>query len=467
MGSTLRRASFRALGILLLLATGACSDEPGRSTPPDTVADTIAAEVSADVSAPDLVADEVTVLATPKESDRLFDDTAPTPHFDLEVQPADWEWLSHNAGLEEYVPATLTYQGQSSTDAAVRYKGAFGSLFSCLDANGELICDKLPLKVSFNEYDKAGRFLGLRKLLFHSCTRDGSCLRERLAYRLFLDAGLRAPRVVHATLSINGSAPSLYALVEYVDKEFLEDHFDEPGGNLYKERWPGILDPQYYVSGLRTNETVADISRVLAFSEALQSATEATFNEAVDPFIDRGAMATYNAVDQLINNWDGIWKLYCSGSLCNNHNYYLYEDPSDDRLVVIPWDLDNTFGQPNADLGRSWSDTSPKACAIEVLQIPGLPGDLGILAPQCDPLLRGLMLQNWEAYRAALDALLTGSNTNLESLLGRLERYRATIRPLLEADPDAPPLADWDAEVVKLRYILIQQYEEAQTLVDE
>jgi len=77
------------------------------------------------------------------------------------------------------------------------------------------------------------------------------------------------------------------------------------------------------------------------------------------------------------------------------------------------------------------------------------------------------MLQNWEAYRAALDALLTGSNTNLESLLGRLERYRATIRPLLEADPDAPPLADWDAEVVKLRYILIQQYEEAQTLVDE
>jgi spore coat protein H len=403
---------------------------------------------------------------TPSRTERLFDDEAPVWRFDIEMAPDDREWLDANATLEQYVPGSVIFEGERFENAGIRYKGAFGSLHSCFDDMGRLTCSKLSLKVSFNEYVDRGRFQGVRKLLFHSCNRDPTCLRERLSYRFFGDVGVEASRVGHAVVSINGDPPSLYALVEYVDDEFLEDHFADPEGNLYKERWPVSLDPAYYVDGLRNNESIADVSHMIELATVLGGTDDTAFAADVSPFFDFDYQTRYNAVDQLINDWDGIWKFYCFRGQCGNHNYYIYDDPAAGHFVIIPWDLDHSFSRPNDDMARSWWDDSPMSCEIDPIMIGGI-GELGIRAPQCDPLIRGLMRSNWDAYRDALRQILATPATSEEGLLARLDRYRALLRPHVEADPRSPPVLEWDAAVTTLRQGIRAQYREVEAFLAE
>lgn len=410
--------------------------------------------------------EDASAEAEPSETELLFDDFAPPVHFDIELSTEDLDWLNEDPTREEYVRGAVVVDGERFEDVGVRYKGAYGSLISCVGEQGELLCSKLALKLSFNKYDRSGRFRGLRKVILHACNRDVTCLRERLAYRLFRAAGIAAPRVVHATASINGEPPSLYAMVEYVDHEFVEDSFTETDGNLYKEVWPRSDNPEVYRAALRTNEDVGDVSRLVEFARVLSRTSDQSFAGDVEPWIDLDAMARYNAVDQLLNNWDGLWKFYCAEGECGNHNFYLYDDPASGRFVVIPWDLDYTWRFPNDDMARSWWDDGPTAC--EIVPEPGFPEfELGTLAPQCDPLMRGLMRSGWEAYRDALRDLLDGPETGLDGLLTRLNRYRATLREFVANDPHGPTVEAWDAAVAQLRQILIAQAAEAERFLAE
>ena len=350
----------------------------------------------------------------------------------------------------------------------MRYKGGYGSLFSCFDKSGKRTCDKLSLKVSFNESDKKGRFHGVRKLVFNSCNRDPTCLRERVSYALFRAAGVVAPRAVHARLRVNGEPLGLFLLVEAIDKEFVQDHFAWQQGNLYKEVWPDRVTPQHYIDALKTNDkpapgTQPDVSRMVAFAKALQSAADADFDALVDAWLDRPVMTRYLVVDQVINNWDGIWKFYCaSASQCRNHNYYVYDDKGGSgRIVVVPWDLDHTFNVPNADMARSWWQDGPDVC--EIKHDNPL---IGTRAPQCDPLLRGLMRQGWKAFLAQVDALTSdGGALGIKAQHAQLDRYRAAISADVATDPHGPGLVAWNKATAVLRAVMTEQHGHARELL--
>ena len=445
----------------VLLGACGCADDVPSVAPCPADASASADGVAADGGGGDAQAD-AGATKPPSATERLFDPKAPLRTFHLTVADKDWQWLQKHAVEETYVPATVASAGETSTAGAVRYKGAFGSLVSCFDKDGNQTCKKLSLKVSFNESDKKGRMFGVRKLILNSCNRDPSCLRERLGYTLFADAGLVAPRAVHVLVRINGGPPSVYLLVEAIDKEFLEDHFDDEGGNLYKEAWPAGENVQGWKNALKTNESKADVSRMLAFSKAASNATSETFNAAVAPWIDRDVMMRYFVVDQLTNNWDGIWKFYCPNKdSCRNHNFYVYDDPTSGKFVVLPWDLDHTFTQPNADMARSWWDDGPTACD---LQNPN--GFIAIRAPQCDPLLAGLMRQGWAAYVAQLDTWTAdGALLSAPRLHQRLEQWRAQLQEPIKADPKGPGLVMWLSATSQLRQLLTVQVAEARALL--
>jgi hypothetical protein len=397
------------------------------------------------------------------KTDQLFADDAPLGEFQILVAPEQWAWLQANATLEQYVPASVVYQGRQVDGAAVRYKGAYGSLHGCFDA-GVRTCPKLSLKVSFNEFDKQGRFEGVRKLVFNSCNRDDSCLHERVAYRLFRDVGLTASRAVHALVRVNDEAPSLYLLVENVDKEFLEDHLAPADGNLYKEAWPTpeASEPEWRAH-LKTNEAAGDVSRMRALADVLAATSDATFLAEVAPYVDAAEMLRYFAVDQIVHNWDGIWKFYCQGDQCRNHNYYLYERPGSQRIAVLPWDLDHTFNQPNPDMARSWRYLGPQACVIEVAN-----AWVGTRAPQCDPLLSGLMRLQWDAFVAVVDALTApGAPLSEAAILARLDGYRAMILPHIAADPLGPGVPRWRRAVAQMREVVRAQHRLARDFVAE
>ena len=398
------------------------------------------------------------------EADRLFDDEAPPPLFRIDVAPADWAWLNDHATDETYVPATVEHDGLRFEGAGLRYKGAYGSLYACFDDQGHRTCPKLSLKVSFNAYVTRGRFLGVRKLILNSCNRDPSCLHERLAYAAFRAAGVHASRAVHALVSLNGEAPGIYLLVESIDEAWLATRFADPSGNLYKEAWPRTTDPGAYVGALETNRDDPDTSRMAAWAMALAELPDQDFNAVMDSWIDREIMARYLVVDQMVQNWDGIWKFYCQGDQCGNHNYYVYDDPLSRQFRIIPWDLDYTMTAPNPDMARSWWDTSPEACEIQQTS-----PFLGVRAPQCDRLLRGLMLLNWERYLARLNDLVMapGGPLSLEMTLARLDRYRAMLLPWVDTDPLGPAPAAWRRSVSQLRQIVRAQHDQALRLLAE
>ncbi len=394
----------------------------------------------------------------PSKTERLFDDDAPPRLFRIEVAPEDLAFLDEDPRREEWVPASVELEGERFQRAALRYKGAYGSLFACVDESGQRTCPKLSLKVSFNEYVDGGRFQGVRKLVFNSAVRDPSYLHERLAYGLFRAAGVAASRAVHARVSINGGPPSLFVLVENVDKEWVEDRFERDEGNLYKQVWPQHTVAGPYVGALRTNEQAADVSRMIDFARLLPGLSPADFNRGVDPWIDRDVMATYFVVDQMTHNWDGIWKFYCHRGACGNHNFYIYDDPGSRRFVVVPWDLDFTFSSPNPDLARSWWVDDPVACDAPGRTRP----------PQCDPLLRGLMRVNWMAYKQRLLELTQpGAPLSEAAVLARLDRYRAAVLPHVAEDPQGPDLATWRREVAKLRQVVRAQAVQAQIFLEE
>ena len=442
-----------ALAALLLAA---CADAPPArraESAPETTRSALCPEAEPPDGGTDVEFDGVEDWASAKTA-RLFDNRVLPRRFRIEVAPEDWEWLKGHAREEQYVDATVEHEGERFGGASVRFKGGYGSLFACFDEDGRQICDKLSLKVSFNERTAGGRFQGVRKLAFNSCNRDKTCLRERLSYELYRDVGLPASRAVHALVSVNDGPESLYLLVEHIDKEWIEDRFAEPEGNLYKEVWPQHLSDEPYRDALRTNKDAGDVSRMVELARILADVTEAGFDEALEPWIDTEAMLRYFVVDQVIHNWDGIWKFYCGRWGCGNHNYYVYDDPQSKRLHILPWDLDHTFNRPNTDMARSWWDVDDEACEVEVVD-----SRFRIRAPQCDPLLRGLMLLHWDAWRELLEELTQGDDAPLSAAaqLRRLDRYRSMIHTAVEGDPLGPDAREWRAAVAQLRQVIRAQ----------
>lgn len=462
-------ASVAALGLCLTFAACGGDDQPsgehGLPPAPDCGAASPAMDAAAgDGRVDDAATSDAAPTVGPSATDLLFDDDAPVRAFKILVEPADWAWQQANATKEQYVPAVVVYQGVTYPDAQVRYKGGFGSLNSCFDAQGKRLCNKLSIKVSFNETDKSGRFHGVRKLVFNACNRDDTCLRERLSYAFFRRAGVLAPRSVHARVQVNDDPAALYLLVENVDKEFVQDHFAWDKGNLYKETWPDSADPNRYIQGLKTNKDKPDVTRMVTLATALKQTPESGFVALADTWIDRAAMSRYFAVDQLTNNWDGIWKFYCANdAYCGNHNFFIYDDQGGSgRVVVIPWDLDHTYNSPNPDMARSWWDDGPDACKVKHDNPIA-----GIRAPQCDPLLRGLMRQGWKDYLARIDALTAqGGPLGLKAQLALLDRYRAMIAPEVKLDALGPAVAVWEKATAVLRVLVIEQHAQARALLE-
>ncbi len=393
--------------------------------------------------------DDAPDAATGPGAEVVFDE-ARVATYALTIAPADWAQLNATARDEQYVPATLTYDGEVLADIGVRYKGGFGTLALCFDGQGNRTCPKLSMKLKFDAYVAGQRFYGLKRLNFHAMMYDPSHVKDRLAYGLFRAAGVPAPRAVHARITVNGELLGLFALVEEIDGVFTKDRFaaiDGGDGNLYKEVWPQGTDPAPYAAALDTNEG-ASVDRIVRFAGALTAAGDAAFRATLAQWTDVDALMNYLAVDRFIDHWDGIVGWYCDGAgNCVNHNFFWYEQADADRLWLLPWDMDNTFQVPSPireSYGMpDWNGSSSCASIPVFFGIPGR-------APACDPLIRRLGTLTWPEYQAATAALLAGAAAP-GVLEARLDELAAQLAPHVAEDPAGPGTAAWQAALDELR----------------
>lgn len=301
------------------------------------------------------------------------------------MKPEHWDHLVSRAKAEQYAKADFWFDQQMVSNVAVRAKGS-SSLTYVVDKGS----DRISLKVNFDRLHPGLAFCNLKKLNFHNNYRDPSLMRERLAYEVFARRQVPAPRAAHVDLWVNDMHMGVYTQVEQVDKVFLRRHFADGGGDLYKPRlnasyldWSGRSASKIEDMALKTNERTSDHEALLHFLDVLNNEPEETFPQAIEMVLDVDTVLRFLAVETA---------LVCLDSYQGRGvNYYLYENQG--RFVMIPWDLNESFGTYKCGLD--------KAAII----------DFRIDEPTCGPVAaRPLVARRWPMGRTGRRIMAICSN---------------------------------------------------------
>ena len=247
------------------------------------------------------------------------------PLYELRMSPNDLRTIEMEPYGNTTYPATFIAEGKTYEGVKVRARGSWSRSWP-----------KKSLKIQFDHKNPFGERI---RLDLNSCWRDPAFVREALAYRVYAACGVIAPRAQMVRLQVNGRFHGLYVDVEPPDKEFLARH-NHKGAELYKaasrtrdadERDLGD-DTSYQGAYTRETKKTEDYHELAQFCQQLARTTDVAgfFNQHVqlDQYIN------YLAATVLIQHWDGF-----------NKNHYLAHDrEGSGQWLVIPWDLDRTFG---------------------------------------------------------------------------------------------------------------------------
>ncbi|MFC7062622.1 CotH kinase family protein [Halobacillus seohaensis] len=245
----------------------------------------------------------------------------------IEIEESDFEDMLENPLEEEYKEAAVTYNGIDVPYTGVRFKGN-SSLNSVANSDSE----RYSFKLKFNEYIEQN-LEGFTKINLNNNFADPSYMREYLTYEIMEEMGIETPEYSFVHVSVNGKSYGLYLSVENIEEPYLERHFGNSTGNLFKanigaglswEEGMGIEGTNLEQKiGLETNTDLLD------FIEALDE------GKNVEDYFDVDSYLRYLAVSTVMANMDSY-----QGNL--SHNYYLYEQ--DGIFTFLPWDHNMSIG---------------------------------------------------------------------------------------------------------------------------
>ena len=261
-----------------------------------------------------------------------------------------------------YVHADLEFGSDRFRDVGVRYKGN-GTFLSSRDS------EKRSLKIDLNQFVKGQKLAGMSQLNLHNSVRDPSFMNEAIAYRLFRDGGVPAPRTAYAKVYITVPGKydrhylGLFDLVEDVGSAFVKEWFETSKGALLKPVTGNLFSDlgDDWKSYNQTYDPKGELSkeqkqRVIELCKFVSSADDALFASKVAEYIELDNFARYMAITTWLSDLDGI--------LGPGQNYYLYLHPKTQKFAFIPWDQDQAFGQfprgteeerENLSIQKPWS----------------------------------------------------------------------------------------------------------------
>ena len=316
---------------------------------------------------------------------------------------------------------SLTIGGEVFKEIGVRYKGnaSFNLMRGSLKRN-------LKVKLDWTRGDQD--YNRVKTLNLNAGGLDPSKLRDALAYGIFREAGVPAPRTTFAevTLTVPGKYDKahlgLYTIIEQVNNAFLKNHFQTKKGLLMKPE--GVASVEYFGEDWESYESryrpddeplFSQAKRVIEFARLINESDDNRFRSAIDSFLDVDGFLRFIAVNALIVNLDTL--------LAMPQNYYLYLHPKTQKFIFLPWDLDISFA--------GWPLGGP----------PEKQMDLSLLHPHSSgghKLIDRLFAI--EAVKAKYDRIiseLVAGPFSRERLLRNIERIEKTIQEALERDAAA------------------------------
>jgi hypothetical protein len=384
-------------------------------------------------------------------SDAVFDESV-VASYQITMSAADWNAIVSDPANQGHVwkPATMSWQGETVSQVAVR------SAKSYLPGNR-----KPTIRIKFDEFVPGQRWRGLDVVKLDSMmgNTDPSMMVERLAFWTCRQAGAAAPRACHARLTVNGDFKGLYEVIEPVRKAFVRYRWGiaNPDGNLYKidyliggqalfpfdqYLWRGS-NPATYVPDIfhpETNEVGGDYRDVVTLLDILNNGASADRRTRLEGHINLDQFLRHLAVMVATSNYDAIVE---HAATPNNHFWYHREDTN--RLEIVAWDCDVTFGNWTGD-SDDWRDDGGTT---------GWPGDTAnysvwyqFSTTRATSWIEGDSVAR-AAYLTKLQQVLDGP---FSALQGRIDFVSGQIRSHAYADPYKPfANADFDFAVNRIR----------------
>jgi spore coat protein H len=329
-------------------------------------------------------------------------------------QPAYWDSLTayYNAGLEQYMAATVILDSVQYDSVGVRFKGQS----SYTHPNS-----KKPFRLAFDQY-RSQKWDGMKGVHLNNCWGDPSFMREKIHLDFCRDAGISAPRASFAQVFLNDTLWGFYSLVEHVNKQFLSTHYGNSGGDLFKavDEFSGeqiVSDFRWYgkdTSGytrryeMKTDgSTTAWPSLVTVLDTLNNTKTPAA---SLPTKFNMSSFYRAMATDILFANLDSY--------IGSGRNFYFYFNTSTGKVEWIIWDVSLSFGAYNAGI------SSQEAVSIAY-----------VLSDTSRPLM-GKVLNTPALKQEYLAALASLYNTYFSStlLFPHIDSVANIIRPYVYAD---------------------------------
>lgn len=280
-----------------------------------------------------------TVTDNPFDAERLLQVSIQMPQQDFDTLKEEGRTLDQalracpgdtTQGAFEYTDFTakVNIDGTTLENVAIRKKGYLGSLSRF----------RPSLKLNFDTHEEGRTFKTLKRMTLNNNRQDPSFARQCLAYELFNEAGIIAPRCNLAQVYMNGEDLGVYTHVESIKKPFLERTFLNKSGNLYEAQVADLGTHLKDKFELKTNKTLNDRSDLTDFSSVL-NATDENFISELEQYVDLDEFITFWAIETLIGHWDS--------ATGNANNFYMYHNPDDGLFHFIPWGTDAAFTGDN------------------------------------------------------------------------------------------------------------------------
>jgi putative membrane-bound dehydrogenase-like protein len=256
-------------------------------------------------------------------------------------RPGEREGERNLFGFEfRWARGELRAEGKTYKGVDLRYSGNASYMASA----GGL---KRSLVIDLGRSDNPD-FHSLRAIALQSGALDPSKAREALAFALFREAGVPAPRTALAevTLTVPGlhdrAYLGLYTLVEPVDLAFVKDRFRTDKGLLLRPQglrgldflgddWEKYRGPYRPLAEPGPDES----KRLVEFLRLVQQGDDEKFRKEIASYLDVDEFLRFMTVQAMIANADGFFTL--------SYNYSLFLDPKSNRFVFIPGDQELSF----------------------------------------------------------------------------------------------------------------------------
>ena len=279
----------------------------------------------------------------PRRIDPLPDFLQPDSTVLLRNPKAQRSGLAGVLGYDfDWAHGNFEVSGARFPDVAARFKGN-GTYLSSLYGL------KRSFKVDLHKFNKQQRLGGVEEINFSNLVEDRSYMSDALAYELFRDAGVPAPRTAYAWLTVTVPGQwdrkpfGLYVVVENLGSAFAAEHLGSKKAPIFKpvtydlfqdlgQDW-AAYDAIY---DIKTRATDAQKRRVIDFAQLVTHANDTEFAGRVGDFLDLDEFARFLSGLVLLASYDGF--------LSDGQNFYLYLDPASNKFGFMPWDLDHAWG---------------------------------------------------------------------------------------------------------------------------